>query len=149
MPATDCGGIELWNWNSWNLEDGGVCHRLFGAVMAVLSLGWHITAWALEGRRVRVVLKHGATGRGGVVLGSVDGSGNPRDLGSLREEGFTGPEVLGITVTNIGRAPVTISRYFSDTGRRRAFVYSRRRSNRARSEVKAMLTRPQTERHSP
>lgn len=117
--------LDTLDWNGWKgskmaaSPDGTVTFidiatlviACFGAVMAVLSLGWQIAAWALEGRRVRVVLKHGAIGRGGIVAGSVDGSGKPRDLRSHREQGFTGPEVLGITATNMGRAPVTISRY--------------------------------------
>jgi hypothetical protein len=83
----------------------------FGAVVAVLSLGWQIAAWMMEGRRVRVDLKHGAMGHNGFVVGAVERSGKPRDLSRVIAEGFTGREVLGITVTNIGRAPVTVTRY--------------------------------------
>ena len=82
-----------------------------GLFIAVLSLGWQVASWALEGRRVRVVLKHGAMGPGGSVSGPVECSGRPRDLSAVRAEGFTGTEVLGVTVTNIGRAPVTVSKY--------------------------------------
>lgn len=83
----------------------------FGAVMAVLSLGWQIAAWMMEGRRVRVVLKHGAMGHNGFAVGAVERSGKPRDLHSVIAEGFTGRDVLGVTVTNLGRAPVTVTKY--------------------------------------
>lgn len=85
----------------------------FGAIMAVLSLGWQIAAWMMEGRRVRVVLKHGSMGQNGVAVGMVRRSGKPNDLRNVIAEGFTGREVLGITVTNIGRAPVTVTKYWA------------------------------------
>lgn len=82
-----------------------------GFFVAALGLGWQIASWALDGRRVRVRLKHGAMGRGGAVAGSVPRSGEPRDIASVRAEGFTGREVIGIEVTNIGRLPVTVRKY--------------------------------------
>ena len=82
-----------------------------GFLIAALALGWQIASWALDGRRVKVTLKHGAMGRGGSVVGPVLRSGDPRDLSSVRAEGFLGMEVLGITVANVGRMPVTVRRY--------------------------------------
>lgn len=83
----------------------------FAAVIAALSFGWQIATWALEGRRVRLVLKHGARGHRGAALGSVKRSGSPVNLQAVRAEGFTDMEVLGVTVTNVGRVPVTVSKY--------------------------------------
>lgn len=83
----------------------------FGAVIAVLSLGWQIAAWTLEGRRVRVNLRHGAMGTHGFAVGNVGRDRKPKDLGSVVAEGFVDREVLGISVTNIGRATVTVTKY--------------------------------------
>ena len=37
-----------------------------------LSLGWQIAIWLMNGARVRVTLKNGVSGRGGVVLSEVE-----------------------------------------------------------------------------
>lgn len=80
-------------------------------LVAALSLGWQIASWSLDGRRVRVVLIHGAVGLSGMATGKVGRDRQPKDLDSLRAEGFTDAEVVGISVTNVGRAPVRIDRY--------------------------------------
>ena len=79
--------------------------------IAALSLGWQVAGYLLEGRRVRVTLLHGAHGPNGAAVGPVQRSGLPNNLRGLRADGFTEMEVVGITVTNIGRAPVTVERY--------------------------------------
>jgi len=80
-------------------------------LIACLSLGWQIASWLLDGRRVKLVLKHGAMGRGGAALGEIKRDGRPRDLSQVLGEGFTGTDVLAVTVINIGRAPVVVERY--------------------------------------
>lgn len=79
--------------------------------VAALSLGWQIAVWSLDGRRVRLSLTHGAMGRGGAATGKVARDGRPADLDRVRAEGFTGREVIGVSVTNLGRAPVRVDRY--------------------------------------
>lgn len=87
-------------------------------LVAALSLGWQIAGYLLEGRRVRVTLLHGAQGPVGVAVGPVKRDQKPNNLSGLRAEGFEGTEIIGITATNIGRAPITIERYtvHSDKG---------------------------------
>lgn len=77
-----------------------------GLLIACLSFGWQIASWLLDGGQVKLVLKHGAMGRGGAALGEVKRDGRPPDLSQARGEGFTGVDVLAVTVINIGRAPV-------------------------------------------
>lgn len=84
---------------------------IVGALTATLSLGWQIASWSLDGRRVRVRLLHGAAGPTGHATGPVGRDRRPNDLSSLRVEGFQSQEVIGIAVTNVGRAPVRVDRY--------------------------------------
>lgn len=80
-------------------------------LVAALSLGWQVAGYLLEGRRVRVTLLHGAQGHVGAAVGPVKRDRKPNNLRGLRAEGFEGTEIIGITATNIGRAPITIERY--------------------------------------
>lgn len=80
-------------------------------VVAGLSAGWQVYAWVLDGRRVRLALVHGVLGRAGAATGLVGRDRAPNDLSRLRSQGFDGPEVVGVSVTNVGRAPVRIDRY--------------------------------------
>lgn len=80
-------------------------------LVAALSLGWQIAGYLLEGRRVRVTLLHGSQGHSGIAVGAVTRDRKPKDLRPLRAEGFEGTEIIGITATNIGRAPITIEKY--------------------------------------
>ena len=79
--------------------------------LAALSLGCQLATYSLDGRQVRVTLLHGTMGRNGFATGPVGRDEKPKNLSRLYTEGFTGKEVLGITVTNVGRAPVTVSCY--------------------------------------
>jgi hypothetical protein len=79
-------------------------------LVAALSLGWQIAVHQLEGRRVRVTLVHGAAGRGSVVTSKVGRTGAPSNHARLAEQGFT-EAVIGVAVTNLGRAPVRVDRY--------------------------------------
>ena len=79
-------------------------------LVAGLSLGWQIAQWLLSAGRPKAKLLHGVQGRGGLATGPVEKSGEPRNFESLREQGFNGPEIIGVQVTNHGRAPVTVDR---------------------------------------
>lgn len=80
-------------------------------VLAAVSLGWQVAAWLMDGRRTRVTLLHGLMSTGGAYTGKVGRGGRPRDLTSLHRQGIHGTEVLGVAVTNVGRAPVRVDRY--------------------------------------
>ncbi len=82
-----------------------------GFLIAALALGWQIASWVMDGRRVSLRLLHGIAGRSGFAVGPVARDGAPRDISSLVQEGFRGPEVVGIEVTNIGRLPVKVTGY--------------------------------------
>lgn len=79
-------------------------------VLAAASLGWQVATWHMDGRRVRVALLHGLVSGGGVYSGKVEARGHPRDLKPLYRQGIRGTEVIGVAVTNVGRAPVRIDR---------------------------------------
>lgn len=91
--------------------DLGLLLACLSLAVAALSLGWQIAVWTLEGRRVRLTLTHGAMGFHGSVTGKVARDGRPKDLTQVRAEGFSGEEVIGVAVTNLGRAPVRIDKY--------------------------------------
>lgn len=80
-------------------------------LVAAMSLGWQVAAWALEGPRVKVQLREGVLGRGGAASAAVLRNSSPRDLSDMRREGFDGEDLIGIRVTNVGRAKVKIERY--------------------------------------
>ena len=82
-----------------------------GLLLAALSLGWQIASWTLDGRRVRVRLLHGSIGPSGTATGRVGRDKKPKNLSALIAEGFTQREVIGVAVTNVGRAPVRVDRY--------------------------------------
>ncbi|WP_156794808.1 phosphoribosylamine--glycine ligase [Curtobacterium sp. BH-2-1-1] len=75
------------------------------------ALGWQISSWHYDGRRVRVRLLHGGIGTATAVVGKVGRDGRPKDLSSAIDQGLVAREVIGIAVTNVGRAPVRIDRY--------------------------------------
>lgn len=79
--------------------------------VSCLSLGWQIASWLMSAGRVRVELKHGLINSGAAFLGPVGKKGTLRNLTSLRGQGVTGQEVLAIEVVNVGRAPVTVTKY--------------------------------------
>lgn len=80
-------------------------------LIAALSAGWQIYAWMLDGRRVRLTLVHGLFGRAGAATGRVGRDRLPKDVTQVRRDGFDGLEVIGVSVTNVGRAPVRIDGY--------------------------------------
>jgi hypothetical protein len=90
---------------------GALVLAVLSFIASGLSVGWQIASWMMDGRRVRVSLLHGASGPVGSAVGKVGRNRRPRNLASVRAEGFTGNEVVGIAVTNIGRAPLRVDRY--------------------------------------
>lgn len=87
-------------------------------VVSGLALGWQVAMWLLNGGRVRTRLMHGILGRGGVAVGPVKRDGRPLDLEAMRSQGWDGPEVLGIEVTNTGRARIQVTGYGIQQGSR-------------------------------
>lgn len=81
-----------------------------GLLVAALALGWQIAAWLYDGRRVRLQLVHGAVSPSMAVTGKVGRDRQPKDLSSAYIPGFVGRDVVGVAVTNVGRAPVRIDR---------------------------------------
>lgn len=90
---------------------------LASLLIAALSLAWQIASWALDGRRVHVRLLHGTLAQGGVFTGGVGRDRRRRSLSTLTAQGIVGREVLGIAVTNIGRAPVRVDQYSVELAR--------------------------------
>ncbi len=79
-------------------------------LVAGLSLGWQVAQWLLSAGRPRATLSNGILGPGGAYVGPVRKNGEPISFDSLRAQGITGEEVIGIQVTNHGRASVVIDR---------------------------------------
>lgn len=80
-------------------------------IIAGLALGWQIAVWALNGPRIRTVLQHGVIGRGGAVVTTVGRDKKLRDMSSMREQGWNGPDVIAVLVTNTGRLRAKITRF--------------------------------------
>lgn len=80
-------------------------------VVAGLAFGWQVAAWAMDGPRVHATLQHGVLGHGGAVVSTVDRGGRLRDMESMREQGWDGPDVIAILVTNRGRSRAKITRF--------------------------------------
>lgn len=76
--------------------------------VAGTSLGWQIAQWLLSAGRPKAKLLHGVQGGGGAVTGPVGKDGKQFRTDRLRAQGFNGPELIGVQITNHGRAPVTI-----------------------------------------
>lgn len=89
----------------------GIC----GVVLASLSLGWQAAQHVLTGGRVKVGLRMGALGHGGIV------SAPPSSIregwwNQLAEQGYRRP-VVAVQVANVGRLPVTVARWGLKSGR--------------------------------
>lgn len=87
-------------------------------VVSGLALGWQVAMWLLNGGRIRTQLVHGLVGRGSIAQRAVKRGGNRRSLDSLHAQGWEGPEVLGIQVTNTGRARVQVTAFGIRQGRK-------------------------------
>lgn len=77
-------------------------------VMAALSLGWQIAQYLLSAGRPKATLLHGLANGGEAYSGPVGADRTGFDLDRLRKQGMTGTEVVGVQVTNHGRAPVIV-----------------------------------------
>ncbi|GAA4717880.1 hypothetical protein APR04_003094 [Promicromonospora umidemergens] len=93
------------------MELAGFIVGSLGLLVASLSVGWQAFAWVYDGRRVRVALVHGLHSGRLAATGKVGGDRQPRRLDQLASGGFAGEEVIGIAVTNVGRATVRIDKY--------------------------------------
>jgi hypothetical protein len=88
----------------------GIC----GVVLASLSLGWQAAQHVLTGGRVKVRLRMGGIGNGGMVTAA------PSSLREgwweqLAEQGYRRP-IVAVTVANVGRLPVTVARWGLKSG---------------------------------
>lgn len=84
---------------------------ILSLIIAGLALGWQIAAWALDGPRIRATLQHGVLGRGGAVVSTVGRDNKMRDMSSMREQGWDGPDVIAVAVTNHGRLRAKVTRF--------------------------------------
>lgn len=82
-----------------------------GLIVAALALGWQIASWLLDGRRVRVSLVYGLHAGHGAYTAKIKRGGALPDVERIRRQGYDGKAVLGIVVTNVGRATVRIQNY--------------------------------------
>lgn len=79
-------------------------------LVAGLSLGWQVAQWLLSAARPKAKLMHGVVDGSGAYVGPVGRSGARLNVQQLRPQGIAGPEVIGIQVTNHGRAPLVVER---------------------------------------
>jgi hypothetical protein len=74
-------------------------------IISVASLSWQAASFSLSGPRVKVSLRHGAAGRGGIITGAP----GKLDLGWAVSEGYT-HELLAVEATNVGRMAVAVTK---------------------------------------
>lgn len=79
-------------------------------VVASLALGWQIASWHMDGPRVRLKLKQAVGGNGGIASAIVERNGKLRDMSTMRQQGWDGPDLIGVEVTNVGRSRVQVVR---------------------------------------
>lgn len=84
---------------------------ILSIIIATLALGWQIAVWRLDGPRIRATLQHGVLGRGGAVVSTVGRDKRLRDMSSMVEQGWNGPQVIAVVVTNHGRSRAKITRF--------------------------------------
>lgn len=99
-PPAYCDGVDT--------EDVALLISALSLVIAGASLGWQVAQWLLSAGRARAVLMHGMLHGDGAFVGPVRKDGMGFDLADLRRQGFEGTAVVGIQVTNHGRAPVFV-----------------------------------------
>jgi hypothetical protein len=104
MPSS----VAVDNFTPMTVEAAALLVSAVSLVLAGLSLGWQIAQWLLSAGRPKAALMHGVWQRNGAYVGRVKSNQNPLEVSRLREQGIDGPEVVGVQVTNHGRAPVTV-----------------------------------------
>jgi len=77
-------------------------------VLAGLSLGWQVAQWLLSAGRPKATLMHGLADGGQAFVGPVRKDGTGVNIADMHRQGITGSAVVGIQVTNHGRAPVVV-----------------------------------------
>jgi hypothetical protein len=83
---------------------------LVSTVLSVAAIVWAIAQWVLEGRRVKVTLLHAVMGKGGIATGPAAAVlDKSSQIAAMRRQAFSGPELIGIKVINVGRLPVQIT----------------------------------------
>jgi hypothetical protein len=88
----------------------GIC----GVVLASLSLGWQAATYVLTGGRVKVGLRVGGLGNGGMIT-APSNSLSANWWEQLASQGYRRPTVA-VTVANVGRQPVTVARWGLKSG---------------------------------
>jgi hypothetical protein len=91
------------------MSDASLVVGICGVVLASLSLGWQAATHVLTGGRVKVRLRVGGLGNGGMVTAP------PNSLGAdwweqLAAQGYRRP-IIAVTAANAGRQPVTVARW--------------------------------------
>lgn len=79
-------------------------------VVSGLALGWQIAVWLMSGSRPRINLTHAVTGPA-LASTPIRRGGSLKDYQHMRDQGWDGPELLGIEVTNHGRIRLQITRF--------------------------------------
>ncbi len=92
------------------VETAALLISVVSLVLAGLSLGWQIAQWLLSAGRPKAALLHGIWQGTAAYVRDVGRDGAPFDTSGLRHQGIDGQSVVGIRVTNHGRAPVTVVR---------------------------------------
>jgi hypothetical protein len=77
-----------------------------GVGLALLSLAWQAFSFLLTGSRVRVNVRPGLRGFGGVVTVPLDAT--PANVAYLRDQGFTEP-VFAVEAINRGRGETSVA----------------------------------------
>jgi hypothetical protein len=88
----------------------GIC----GVTLASLSLGWQAANYVLTGGRVKVRLRVGGLGNGGMIT-APSNSLSANWWENLASQGFQRP-IVAVTVANVGRQPVTVARWGLKSG---------------------------------
>ena len=94
--------------------NGALAVGICGVVLASLSLGWQAASFVLSGGRVKARLLVGALGNGGMATrpaADLDAGW----LKQLESQGFSQP-VVALTVANVGRQPVNVTRWGLKSG---------------------------------
>jgi len=82
-----------------------------GVLLGALSLGWQAATYVLTGGRVKIALKVGAVVDSGTGMALMPvAEATPDKLASLGQQGFS-RAVIAVEVRNVGRLPVTVSRW--------------------------------------